>query len=94
MLRFADRWSAQGHVDAAVLERPRLALSPEHLVALAATVAQVLFAGVTTAYIAAGVWLEERDLRRAFGDTYDQYRRRVGPSVAPDGGDRPAGRPP
>jgi protein-S-isoprenylcysteine O-methyltransferase Ste14 len=38
----------------------------------------LLFAGVTTAYIVAGVGLEERDMRRTFGDTYDQYRRRVG----------------
>jgi hypothetical protein len=38
----------------------------------------LLFAGMTTAYIAVGVWLEERDLHRAFGDTDDQYRRRVG----------------
>ena len=38
----------------------------------------LLFTGMTTAYIVVGVWLEERDLRRAFGATYDQYRRRVG----------------
>lgn len=38
----------------------------------------LLFAGMTTASIIGGVWLEERDLRGTFGDTYDQYRRRVG----------------
>ena len=38
----------------------------------------LLFAAITTTCIIVGVSLEERDLRRAFGNTYDQYRRRVG----------------
>jgi protein-S-isoprenylcysteine O-methyltransferase Ste14 len=38
----------------------------------------LLFAGMTTAYIVVGVRLEERDLRRAFGGTYEEYRRQVG----------------
>ena len=51
----------------------------------------LLFAGMTTLYIFVGVWLEERDLRRAFGDTYDQYCRQVGMLVPRLGGNRPAG---
>ena len=49
----------------------------------------LLFAGMTTAYVVVGVSLEERDLRRAFGDTYEEYRRRVGmltPRVGGGGG--------
>lgn len=38
----------------------------------------LLFAGMTTAYVFVGVLLEERDLRAAFGSTYEEYRRRVG----------------
>jgi protein-S-isoprenylcysteine O-methyltransferase Ste14 len=38
----------------------------------------LLFAGLTTAYILVGVLLEERDLRNAFGSTYETYRRQVG----------------
>jgi protein-S-isoprenylcysteine O-methyltransferase Ste14 len=37
----------------------------------------VLFAVMTTAYIVGGVHLEERDLRNAYGGTYDEYRRQV-----------------
>lgn len=38
----------------------------------------LLFAGMTTAYIFVGVFLEERDLKNAFGSTYEEYRRQVG----------------
>lgn len=38
----------------------------------------LLFAGMTTAYILVGVLLEERDLKHAFGGTYEEYRRQVG----------------
>jgi protein-S-isoprenylcysteine O-methyltransferase Ste14 len=37
----------------------------------------LLFSVMTTAYILVGVWLEERDLRTAFGGTYDEYRQQV-----------------
>jgi protein-S-isoprenylcysteine O-methyltransferase Ste14 len=46
----------------------------------------LLFAVMTTAYVVVGVLLEERDLRRAFGDTYEEYRRRVGMLVPRIGG--------
>ena len=38
----------------------------------------LLFAGMTSAYIFVGVFLEERDLRAALGATYEEYQRRVG----------------
>jgi protein-S-isoprenylcysteine O-methyltransferase Ste14 len=50
----------------------------------------LLFAGMTTAYIVVGVRLEERDLRRAFGSTYEEYRGRVA-SIFPWVGGRPKG---
>lgn len=56
----------------------------------AMTWGHLLFAGMTTAYIVVGVWLEERDLSRAFGDTYDQYRHRVGMLFPQLGRDRAA----
>jgi protein-S-isoprenylcysteine O-methyltransferase Ste14 len=37
----------------------------------------LLFAVMTTAYILVGISLEERDLRDAFGGTYDRYRKQV-----------------
>lgn len=42
------------------------------------TAGHALFAAAATAYIAAGTWLEERDLGGALGDEYAAYRRRVG----------------
>jgi protein-S-isoprenylcysteine O-methyltransferase Ste14 len=38
----------------------------------------LLFSVMTTAYILIGIALEERDLRLAFGGSYEEYRRRVG----------------
>jgi methanethiol S-methyltransferase len=37
----------------------------------------LLFAGMTTAYILIGIYLEERDLRNTFGGTYEEYRQQV-----------------
>jgi protein-S-isoprenylcysteine O-methyltransferase Ste14 len=37
----------------------------------------LLFAAMTTAYIVVGVRLEERDLRRFLGKSYEEYRQRV-----------------
>jgi protein-S-isoprenylcysteine O-methyltransferase Ste14 len=37
----------------------------------------LLFAGMTTAYILLGIWLEERDLRITLGSTYEEYRAHV-----------------
>lgn len=37
----------------------------------------LLFAVMTTAYIGIGITLEERDLRKAFGGTYEEYRQQV-----------------
>ena len=41
------------------------------------TVAHLVFAIATSAYILIAIQLEERDLVREFGDTYEDYRRRV-----------------
>lgn len=42
----------------------------------------LLFAAMSTGYIALGVHFEERDLRREFGGAYDEYAARV-PAVIP-----------
>ena len=41
----------------------------------------LLFAGMTTAYIFGGVWLEERDLTQTIGPSYGEYQRGVGKFV-------------
>jgi alkylhydroperoxidase family enzyme len=43
ILRFTEEWSNAGRVDEAILQRLKQELSPEHLVILAATVAQANF---------------------------------------------------
>ncbi len=37
-----------------------------------------VFAGMTTGYIFVGIFLEERDLKNAFGNSYEEYRWQVG----------------
>jgi len=46
------------------------------------TLAHLVFSMMTSAYILVAIQLEEHDLAREFGATYDQYRRRV-PMLVP-----------
>ena len=42
------------------------------------TFGHALFAAAFTAYVLIGIWFEERDLLRHFGDRYRRYRKEVG----------------
>jgi protein-S-isoprenylcysteine O-methyltransferase Ste14 len=44
---------------------------------------RLLFALVSSAYLFAAVPFEERDLRKTFGDAYDQYSKRVRWKIVP-----------
>ena len=46
------------------------------------TLGHLLFATFSTVYVAIGVYFEERALRRQWGGTYEDYRRRV-PTIVP-----------
>ena len=46
------------------------------------TVGHLVFAGVVTVYVLVAIQLEERDLSKALGDEYQQYRREV-PMIIP-----------
>jgi protein-S-isoprenylcysteine O-methyltransferase Ste14 len=41
------------------------------------TVGHLLFAAITTVYILIALQFEERDLKRSFGETYKEYRKRT-----------------
>jgi protein-S-isoprenylcysteine O-methyltransferase Ste14 len=57
------------------------------------TIAHLVFAVATTAYILIAIQLEERDLVREHGAAYEEYRSRV-PMLMPLGGRRAAADPP
>lgn len=46
------------------------------------SVGHLLFAGATTVYVFIGIFLEERDTRRALGESYEHYRRAT-PMIVP-----------
>lgn len=46
------------------------------------SVGHLLFAAATTAYVFIGIFLEERDARRALGESYERYRRAT-PMIVP-----------
>ena len=56
------------------------------------TIAHLVFAVATTAYILIAIQLEERDLVREHGERYEEYRRRV-PMLMPFKARRPAAAP-
>ena len=53
------------------------------------TLAHLVFAIVTTAYILVAIQFEEHDMVREFGDTYEEYRRQV-PMLVPFTTPRPS----